>query len=71
MFQADGKFSAGLEGDVSFPWTVARDSHRGSALNSAHFITQTKIEDVSLMRQKEKKHQGLGELRFNSEHPVS
>lgn len=51
-----------MEGDVYFPWTVARDSHRGSVLHFSHFITQTKIEDSS---DKNKKDQGLVELCFN------
>ncbi|TNN24224.1 hypothetical protein EYF80_065654 [Liparis tanakae] len=36
--------------EVYFPPGLrARDSHHGSVLNSSHFITQTKIEDVNLI----------------------
>lgn len=55
MIVADGKFLAEMEGEVYFPWTVAVERHRGSVLNSSHFITQTKIEDVNLIRQKQKR----------------
>lgn len=55
MIVADGKFVAEMEGEVYFPWTVARDSHHGSVLNSLHFMTQTEIEDVNLVRQKQKR----------------
>lgn len=55
MTVADGKFLAEMEGEVYFPWDVAWGSHRGPVLNSLHFITQTKIEDVNHIRQKQKK----------------
>lgn len=57
MAIADGKFSAEMEGDVSFPW--AQDSNHGSVLNSLNFITETKIEDVKLIRQKQTRSRAL------------
>ena len=62
MIVADGKFLAEMEGEVYFPWTVAGDSHHGSLLNSSHFITQTKIEDVNLVRQKQNRSRALWAL---------
>lgn len=55
MIVTDGKFLAEMEGEVYFPRAVARDSPHGSVLNSLHFITQTEIEDVNLVRQKRKR----------------
>lgn len=45
--------------EVYFPWAVAQDIYHGSVLNSLHFITQTEIEDVNLVGQKQKRSRAL------------
>lgn len=66
MVIADGKFSTEMEGDVSFPWTEAQDSHHGSVLNSLNFITEKKNRRCHAHQTKTKKIKG-----FNSLHTLS